>query len=215
MEKNIVTQDFLFKFITDRGVNVSTLADQMGISATMVNGCFRHNKDKNGNPRNFPERTISKLNIALVELAQQMRGSLIFFGSEQTYTNNRGKTYDPATVDSIKNLHKYFKLNQFLRHALGWSEHKKSIILHTPSSKGYACVSSEDVKRINDAIMEVVIVFSSIEVVADKSTTQRAQAQITETNPDKKQTGKRMEDTSDYSWDDPDLLLMEDILLNS
>ena len=48
MEKNKVTQDFLYKFITERGVNISTLAEQMGLSVTMVNGCFRHNKDKNG-----------------------------------------------------------------------------------------------------------------------------------------------------------------------
>ncbi len=165
MEKNKVSQDFLFKFITDRGINVSTLAEQMNISKTMVNGCFRHNKDKNGNPRDFPEKTIPKLNAALSELATQMRNSIITFGSNLTYTNRRGKTYDPATIDKIKELHKYFKLNQFLGYALGWSQNKKSIILHTPSSKGYACVSSEDVKRINDAIMEVVIVFDNIEVI--------------------------------------------------
>ena len=169
MEKNKVTQDFLFKFITERGINVSTLAEQMGVSKTMVNGCFRHNKDRNGNPRSFPERTLSKLNAAITELAQQMRCSLITFGSEQTYTNNRGTTYDPATVDSIKALHKYFKLNQFLKYALGWTENKKSITLHTPSSKGFACVSYDDVEHINSAIIEVSIIFSSIEVVPDKS----------------------------------------------
>lgn len=167
MEKTKVSQDFLFKYITEHGVNVSTLAELMGMSATMVNGCFRHNKDANGNQRNFPERTLPKLNAALGELARQMRGSLITFGSDQTYTNRRNMTYDPACVEQINALHRYFKITQFLNVVLGWSQNKKSIILHTPSSKGYACVSRDDVDRINAEILAVAGMLDAIEVTSE------------------------------------------------
>lgn len=169
IQKTQVTQDFLFQIITERGINVSTLAEMMGMSVTMVNGCFRHNKDANGNPRKFPARTITKLNTAIKELSRQMMDNRLVFGSEQTYTNNRGVTYDPALVESINSLHKYFKLVPFLNKALGWSPNKKSIVLHTPSSKGYACVSESDVERINAAITEVAILLNSIEVTASDS----------------------------------------------
>lgn len=167
MDKKKVSQDFLYNIITTNGVNVTTLAELVGISREMVNGCFRHNKDRNGNPRNFPVKTLPKLNAALELLAEQLNQSQIVFGSDQTYTNNRGTKYDPATVEPIMALHKYFKLTPFLKRALGWSENKKSIVLHSPSSKGYACVSAQDVERINAAITEVAIVFGGIEVVPD------------------------------------------------
>lgn len=170
MEKKKVSQDFLFKYITDHGVNISTLAELMGMSATMINGCFRHNKDANGNPRNFPERTLPKLNEALGELAGQMRCSLITFGSDQTFTNRRGMANDPACVEQINGLHRYFKMTQFLKYVLGWSQNKKSIILHTPSSKGYARISRDDVDRINAEILAVAGMLDFIEVTADAET---------------------------------------------
>lgn len=166
MSKAKVSQDFLRSIIEERGVNVTTLAELMGMSATMVNGCFRHNKDANGNPRNFPEKTLPKLNAALVAMADEMNKIQIPFGSSQTYTNQRGATYDPAAVESITALHRYFKLTKFLNRVLGWTLNKKSIVLHAPSSKGYACVSESDVAKINAAIKEVVIIFNSIEVVS-------------------------------------------------
>ena len=166
MSKAKVSQDFLRSIIEERGVNVTTLAELMGMSVTMVNGCFRHNKDANGNPRNFPERTLPKLNAALVAMADEMDKIQIPFGSSQTYTNQRGVTYDPAAVESITALHRYFKLTKFLNKVLRWTPNKKSIVLHTPSSKGYACVSESEVAKINAAIKEVVIIFNSIEVVS-------------------------------------------------
>lgn len=167
MNKTKVSQDFLYDNIVKHGVNVKAIAELMGISVTMVNGCLRHDKDMHGNPRNFPAKTLPKLNAALEQLAEQLNQSLITFGSDQTYTNNRGTQYDPAAVDGIQALRKYFKLTPFLKDALGWTENKKSIVLHTPSSKGYACVSAQDVRRINAAITQVAVLFGGIEVVAE------------------------------------------------
>lgn len=166
MEKTKVSQDFLYKFITDNGINVSTLAELMGMSATMVNGCFRHNKDNAGRARKFPSQTLPRLNQAIVDLAAQMRGSLITFGSPQTYKNKHGREYDPACVESINALHRYFKLTPFLVATLGWTPNKKSITLHTPSSRGYACISSDDVDRINARILSVAGMLETVEIVS-------------------------------------------------
>lgn len=168
MNKKTVTQDFLNEnIIKPYGLNVTTLAELMGMSATMVSGCLKHQKDATGKPRNFPQKSLPRLNAALEQLADQLSQVQIQFGSDQTYTNNRGRECDPATVEPIMALHKYFKLTKFLSTAVGWTENKKSIVLHTPSSKGYACVSAEDVKGINAAITQVAILLAGIEVVAD------------------------------------------------
>lgn len=164
MNKKKVSQDFLYDIITRNGVNMTTLAELMGMSPTMVSGCFKHQKDATGKPRNFPARTIPRLNEAIAQLSEQLAQTQIAFGSSEAYTNNRGVEYDPATVEPIMALHRYFKLTKFLNNALGWSQNKKSIVLHTPSSKGYACVSKKDVERINAAITEVSILLSGIEV---------------------------------------------------
>ena len=169
MEKKKVSQDFLYQFILERGVNVSVLADLMGMSATMVNGCFRHNKDKDGNARNFPERTLPKLNAALVAFAEELNNRKIRFGSDKVYASSRGTTYDPAVVDEVKNLLPYLKIKQFLHHSLGWSIPKTRAVIHSPTSKGYGLVTESDVNAINAAITEIVIVLDSIEVVPDSS----------------------------------------------
>ena len=165
MEKAKVSQDFLFKIINDNGVNVSALASMTGLSEQMVNGCFRHNKDMNGNPRNFPEKSLPRLNAALVEFAGQLRESLITFGSDRVYTNNRGVKYDPACVERVNGLQRYFKLTKFLNATLGWSQNTKSQILHSPSSKAHGCVSQDDVNCINARILAVAGMLDGIEVV--------------------------------------------------
>ncbi len=207
IKKTQVTQDFLFQIITERGINVSTLAELMGMSATMVNGCFRHNKDTNGKPRNFPERSVVKLNNALTEMSQLMLNSRLTFGSEKTYTNNRGTTYDPTLVEPISELHRFFKLTTFLNRTLGWSQNKKSIVLHSPSSKGYACISEADVERINDAITEVAILLNSIEVkVSDGESSKDTGDNIN------KCTRTRVEETTksaEHPWDNTSLSLLD------
>ena len=169
MEKKKVSQDFLYQFITERGINVSVLAEMVGLSTTMVNGCFRHNKDKNGNARNFPERTLPKLNAAIVKFAAELDCRKIKFGSDKTYTNNRGNTYDPETVDGIRNLMPHLKIQQFLHHTTGWSFPKICAVVYSPAAKAYGCISESDVNLINAAITEIVIVLDSIEVVTGDS----------------------------------------------
>lgn len=165
MEKEKVSQDFLYKYLTRQGVNITTLSELMGVSKTMVNGCFRHNKDRNGVARNFPAPTLQKLNAALEVMAAEIRKAKIVFGSDQTYTNNRGATYDPATIEQVKTLHRYFKLSKFLYNTLGWKGDKISITLRSTTSKAYGCISQEHVDRINAELLAVAGMLGSIEVV--------------------------------------------------
>jgi hypothetical protein len=171
MSKAKVSQDFLLNIIDERGVNVTTLAELMGMSATMVNGCFRHNKDAKGNPRNFPEKTLPKLNAALVAMADEMNKIQIPFGSSQTYTNQRGATYDPALVEPLKKIGEWMNLTALVERVLGWNQRKKENVLVTRSSKAYGTVSQADATAINNELLAVVGVLGSYEVVADGNDT--------------------------------------------
>lgn len=168
MEKVKVTQDVVYQFITEHNVNLSGIAREMEANPTLVAGCFKRNADRHGQPRHFTAQTLPRLNQAIDSFAANMRQSLITFGSDQTYTNNRGMTYDPATLPLIKTLSKYFNLTQFIIRVLGWNETKKNATLSAPSSKAYGCITRDDVNRINAELLAVSGVLSSYEIVADE-----------------------------------------------
>lgn len=167
-QKVTVTQDFLYKYLTEHNVNLSRLNELMGVSNGILMGCFRHNPDRHGNPLKFSTKNIEKMNVALGELAMQMRQSVVTFGSEQQYTNLRGATYDPGTVMQIRGLQRWFKLNPFCERVLGWNLGKKETILCTPSSKAYGTVSADHVAQINAEVLAVSGMLGGIEVVPDK-----------------------------------------------
>lgn len=159
-----MSQDFLYTYLEENGINISRIAERMGVSSAILSRSFRHSLNRHGKPMNLSASNIERLNVALSEMSLQMQQSRIVFGSPQTYTNTWGNTYDPAVVDSIKELRKFFKINRFLKVAVGWTGEKVRVVLDTPSSKGYACVSADDVRRINDTMQKVAILLGSIEV---------------------------------------------------
>lgn len=169
MEQKLrVTQDVVYQYITEHNVNLSGLAREMQANPTLVAGCFRRNADRNGKPRHFTAQTLPRLNQALDMFTQKMRQSMITFGSPQTFTNNRGATYDPGTMDAIRGLSQFFNLTQFIIRVLGWNETKKNATLSGPSSKAYGCISRDDVNRINAELLAVSGVLSNYEIVADE-----------------------------------------------
>ena len=167
MEKLKVSQDFLYKQLMEHNVIISLLAKRMGVSVAIVSRCFHRDLNRHGKPLSFTGANIVKLNAALEELAAEIRQSTVDFGSDQTYTNQRGATYDPATVEPLRRLSAYFKMNPFLQRVLGWRVSKRETILGTPSSKAYGCVSQDDVARVNAELLAVAGVLSGLEVVAD------------------------------------------------
>jgi hypothetical protein len=168
MEKVKVTQDVVYQFITDHNVNLSGIAREMQANPTLVAGCFKRNADRNGRPRHFTAQTLPRLNEALDKFAANMRQSVVSFGSEQTYTNNRGVTYDPGTIPAIKQLSQYFNLTQFIVRILGWTENKKNLTFSSPTAKMFGCISQDDINRINAELLAVSGVLSSYEVVEDR-----------------------------------------------
>lgn len=220
MEKVKISQDTLYQYIIDHNIKLVRIAEMVGVSEANINSCFKHHKDAHGNPRSFTRYNIRKLNIALEQIAAELRGCMLAFGSDRTFTNMRGKTYDPALVEPIKRIGNLLNLTALVSRVLGWNQNKKENTLVSPSSKNYGNITREDTDRINAELLAVAGVLSSYEVVADESPTQSpiqtlpkvegAQAQVAETKTDKKQTGKRTEVAlSAYPWDDTALLLSE------
>lgn len=220
MEKVKISQDTLYQYIIDHNIKLVRIAEMVGVSEANINSCFKHHKDAHGKPRSFTRYNIRKLNIALEQIAAELRGCMLTFGSDRTFTNMRGKTYDPALVEPIKRIGNLLNLTALVSRVLGWNQNKKENTLVSPSSKNYGNITREDADRINAELLSVAGYLSNVEVVPDESPTQSptqtipkgegAQAQVAETKMDKKQTGKRTEVASSaYPWDDTSLPLQE------
>ena len=167
MEKIKVSQDFLYKYLLEHGVTMSCIAREMNVSVNLVASCFKHQKDIYGQPRYFTAKALPKLNAALGILSEKIHDCFITFGSEQTFTNSRGTTYDPGVVDAMKELSQYFNIILLTFNVLGWSKAKKEAVLCSPSSKAYGQISAADVNRINAELLAVSGYLGGIEVLTD------------------------------------------------
>lgn len=167
MGKVEVLQDTLYQYMLTHGIILSRLAELIGKSPEVVSSCFKHHKDGRGKSRYFSHANIVAINKALPMIADELRARLLTFGSKQTYTNQRGATYDPALVGPIKEIGKYLNITALVKRLLGWSKGKKSAVLVQTSGKAYGCVSEADVVAINYELLALAGVLSSYEVVAD------------------------------------------------
>jgi hypothetical protein len=168
MEKIKVSQDFLYDYLTEHNFIISSIGGMMGISDSVVRACFLHTPNRHGKPQKFSASNIQRLNDTLGLVANELRGCLLTFGSNQTFTNQRGTTYDPTVVDQIKNgMNKYFKLRGLLNRLLGWNITKCRTTLSIIKSPVYGNITREDVDRINAELLAVAGVLSSYEVVAE------------------------------------------------
>lgn len=168
MEKVKVTQDTLYEYILAHDVKMTRLAEMINRAPEVVISCFKHHNDWHGRPRRFNAEHIALINKALPMLADELRQRLLKFGSDQTYTNKWGNTYDPALVQPMKDLGKYLNITSLTERLLGWSKGKKTAVISRPISKIYGNISKADVVAINNEILAVSGVLSSYEVVADE-----------------------------------------------
>lgn len=160
MDKVIVTQDFLFEYLTQHNVNMKRLSELMGVSNAIVMFCFRHDLNRHGKPQKFSASNIEKLNNALPQLAQQIRGAVMTFTSDQTY--------DRDMVPYVNALQRWFKLGGFLQRVLGWSLSKKEAVLCSPAAKSYGNITADHVARINAEILAVSGMLGGIQVAANE-----------------------------------------------
>ena len=168
MEKVKISQDTLYQYLLEHGVKMIRLTELMEMSGSTITSCFKHQPLNNGTPRSFTRKAIVKLNAALPQIAENLRNSILVFGSDQVFTNQRGKTYDPALIEPLKKIGEYMNLTALVQRVLGWNQDKKENTLVTPSSNNYGCISKQDADRINAELLSVAGVLSSYEVVADE-----------------------------------------------
>lgn len=167
MEKDQVTQDTLYEYLTDHNVILSRLAKLMKTDPEVVFSCFKHHKDWHGRPRKFNAKHIATINKTLPVLCSDLMARRLKFGSPSTYTNKRGSTYDPALVEPLKELGDYLNLSGLLPRLLGWSSGKMGAVMSRPNGKMYGCISQKDATIINTEILSIVGVLSSYEVIKD------------------------------------------------
>ena len=164
-----MTQDALYKYLTDHDVKISRIAELMGLGPNFVISCFRHNNNSHGNPRYFSMENIQKLNEALSKLAMQLRFSLITFGSDKMYTNRHGRVYDPGMIEPLNELGELMNLIGLTGRLLGWSKFKKTSVFSSPTSKAYGHISESDIMAINTEIISVAGVLENVEVAPDEN----------------------------------------------
>ena len=172
MEKVKVSQDFLYQYLVEHNFILSVLNKRMGVSNGILMGCFHHAPNSQGKPMKFSAANIEKMNMALSQIAEELRGCMLTYGSDQVVTKVRGGSYDPALVQPIREqIGNYFKTKTFLERVLGWNAKRWNAVLSSPSSKVYGQVTAEDADRINADLLAVIGVLSNYEVVADGNDT--------------------------------------------
>lgn len=166
-QKVQISQDTLYGFLTEHGIKLVRLAEMTGLSEASINSCFKHQIINKGKPRSFTNKAVEKLNMALEQIADTLRQSVLEFGSDQVFQNQRGTIYDPALVEPLKKIGELMNLTALVQRVLGWSKDKKDSILVTRVSKAYGNISQADAIAINNELLAVAGVLSSCEVVAD------------------------------------------------
>lgn len=208
-KKSQVSPDFLYERLKEHNMTISMVARKMGLSESIVRNSFRHNLNRHGKPMSFTSLTLPKLNEALELIARELRESIITFGSDQTFTNQRGTTYDPGTLPAIQKIGEYFKLKGLTKKALGWEKTKCETTLSVKSSPMYGRVTRDDVARINAEVLAVAGELAGYEVVTDCDDAKPAERQTVTKD---KCTRTRMEQSFEppkYEWDDTSLGLPE------
>lgn len=201
-QKEQITSHDLYEYLKSHGIKLARIAELVGLSEASLNSCFNHYKGFKGVPRGFNSAMTQKLTGALEQVADAIRSRKLVFGSERTYTNQRGKTYDPALVDSLKKVGEWVNLTSLVWQALQWTADKKKNTLVSTNSKAYGCVSEDDVHKINATLEEMARVLSGYRVVPDGSET-------TATIKKGRACEKRGEEKGHQPWEDTSLPLIE------
>lgn len=169
MEKVQVTQEHLYDYILAHGVKLSRLAELMDKTPSAVISCFLHHKNMQGTPRYFNAKAAEQLNNALPVVAQELRGLVLRFGTDQKFTNKHGRTYDPGLLEPLKQIGQYMNLTAMLERVLGWNEEKKKATCTRKTSKVYGNISESDAIAINTELLSVAAVLDSYEVIPSDS----------------------------------------------
>ena len=208
MEKIKVSQDFLYQYLQEHNFTLSVIGKRMEVSNGILMGCFHHDLNRLGKPLSFSVKNIQRMNVALEQIANELRQCIITLENKDHHENSRGKTYYEGCVADFKRINEYFKLNGLTERILGWNNTKCRTTLFIENSPVYGNITEEDVNRINAELLAVAGVLSSYEVVPDGDTKPAERQTATK----EKGTRTRMEQTFEskaYPWDNTGLGLQE------
>lgn len=208
-QKVQISQDTLYGFLTEHGIKLVRLAEMTGLSEASINSCFKHQIINKGKPRSFTNKAVEKLNMALEQIADTLRQSVLEFGSDQVFQNQRGTIYDPALVEPLKKIGELMNLTALVQRVLGWSKDKKDSILVTRVSKAYGNISQADAIAINNELLAVAGVLSSCEVVADGDDAKPTGCQESAKEKDAHTSMEQTYEGRGREWDNTDLTLQE------
>ena len=167
LQRMKMSQDALYEYLTAHDVKVIRIAELMNKTPQAIISCFRHHNNAHGYPRRFSVENIKLLNQVLVQIAQELRDSILVFGTNQMYTNRHGRTYDPGLLAPIKRVGTLLNLIGLTNRLFGWNKTKKSTVLSDPCSKVYGNITEDMVTKINAEILAVAGVLECVELVPD------------------------------------------------
>lgn len=166
-KKMKMSQDELYEYLTKHDVKISRIAEIMRKDPSVVISDFRHHLNNKGNARRFSVENIQLLNGALPQLASELRGCVMTFGTDQKYTTKRGLVFDPGMIEPMNKLGKLLNMTTLTGRILGWNKRKKLDVFSNPKCKVYGHITEEDVKAINYETLNIAGVLDNIEVVPD------------------------------------------------
>lgn len=169
VKKVKMSQDALYKYLTDHDVKIIRIAELMGKSPAVVNSDFLHHKSSKGKSRCFSVENVKLLNEALHKFSDELIARLVVFGSEQMYTNKHGRTYDPGMIEPLNKLGEFLNMTGIFGRILGWNKYKKLNVFASKTSKNYGNISEQDVIMINSEILSIAGVLAGVEVVPDEN----------------------------------------------
>lgn len=165
-----VTTEQLYRFLREHDVMDYVLSQYMGVSESIVRGCFKHDLNRHGKPLQFSADNILKMNDALPRLAADIRACELHFGQGETFTNRCGREYDRSIAQQVKDgMMRFFSVKDFASRVLGWNVLKCKARLCSTGSVTYSNVERQDCERLNDELVAVASVLESYKVVADKT----------------------------------------------
>ena len=169
MQKRQVTTDQLYRFLREHNVTDYVLSQYMGVSESIVRGCFKHDLNRHGKPLQFSPANIQRMNDALPRLAADIRSCEIHFGQGETFINRCGREYDRSIAAQVKEgIMRFFNVKDFTSRVLGWNAPKCKARLCSTGSISYSNVERQDCDRLNDELIAVASVLESYQVVIDQ-----------------------------------------------
>lgn len=194
-QKLYVTSEQLQKWLTEHGVKLTGLEQEVGYNKPKFSACFNKSSKSPGQKRKFTSVLTEKMNTAMHLVAEQLRGMLIDVKPEEAVVVCKNRLYYPVAVERLQPLRRYFKIKPFIRKILGWSYARIDGVFICSSNLNYGHVSLDDIMSINTAVLQIAAALDSFRLVPDDTPSTQCKSGNKETKLKKTTTGKKTAST--------------------